>query len=347
MNGIFSFFRLRPHDDGSIERGRMGRLLIDDEGLHHLEDYHGGALRELPAGPLSAETRDRLARMMRSPYIDVRAWDDHLGDSDADQIPEEELGEPMVPEVQMLPGLPPSIFQYSRVGMEGMHIIEAHGDQLLLDGQPLSPEESKTILRNVHVGAAILRYHRPPPKGTPHIPGTPDYLGKAEPAPARPEKLVADTIKKDPMVPRLGNLYALEERHQKDEGRGAVVAIDINDFWRANEVGWREADEAIVAFGEALARAAGGDAYRDGGDGFVAFCDTKQDAYAMLRELTEALKELPAVGGTYHMTISAGVGETLDRARAALSIAKQSKYRGSSEQAEDSVYTAGSDNLIS
>lgn len=521
MNGIFSFFRLRPHDDGSVERGRMGRVLIDELGLKHLEDYHGHALRDLPAGPMSAETKDRLARMMSSRYMDVRAWDDHLGDADTDDIPEEELNEPMVPDVQALPGKPPSVFQYSRAGMDGAHIVEAHGDQLLLDGQALSPAESKALLANVHTGAALLRYHRPPPDGTPHIPGTPDFLGKAENDTWKPQdvakrvsavltpdllhrrfqgdserhpvaghcyaaseavyhmmggkeggwtpmqveheggphwflnhpqhgrmdltsaqfkspvpydkakgkgfltkepsararfimervlgdvkkeektphgevakeranivrdlldsfekrkqtpgvrsqirhwrgeveelaaaglakgegqKLVGDTIKKDMMIPKLGNLYALEERATRDDGSGAVVAIDLNDFAKANEVGWREADEAIVAFGQALAKAAGGDAYRDGGDGFVAFCDSRQDAYAMLRELSEAIKELPPVGGSYRITMAAGVGETLPRAKAALAIAKQSKYRSSSEQAEDSVYTAGSDNLIS
>lgn len=333
MNGIYSIFRVHPKGN-SIERNRMGRVHVTPDGLDVLEDYHNKFLRSAFAD--MSQAQDRLAHMMHSKYLEVRPWDEHLGDSLLDEVEEEPL-EPYISNTTLVPGKADPVFEYSRIGMSGTHIIEAHGDHLILDGNTLSPAESKKIIENVAMGLAVLRYHRPQPTSTPHIPGTLSYLGKSE-------VKVAD-LTKDPMIPRLGNLYALQERSQ--EASPMVVALDINDFWRANEVGWKEGDEAIVAFGELVAKAASGDAYRDGGDGFVVFFDDRSSALTFLRELTESEKELPPIGGGYRITISAGVGETLDKARSALEIAKQTKYRDSSEQANDSVYVSGSSNLVS
>lgn len=308
MNAIYSFFRIRPTED-DLEKSRLGRILIQDGNLKILENYHNVFSHLIP-GKVTGPTKEALRRLMDSPYIEAREWDDHLGDQEPADFPEASLEELVTPQTELLPDRQPSVFEYMRVGMDAPHIVEANGDQLLLDGRVLSPAESKTLLTNVTNGVATLRYHRPGgPYATPNIPGTKGYLGKSE----SPTKL---NIKKDLMAPKLGNLHALAERIiSKDTF--IVVVLDINDFEKANEIGWREADEAMVAFSDLIAKNSK-DAYRAVSDLFVMFFDTIQDAYVFLRDLSIQEKELPPVGGDYHITFSAGVGQTLAEAHRAL-----------------------------
>ena len=138
------------------------------------------------------------------------------------------------------------------------------------------------------------------------------------------------------MVPKLGNLHALTNREPK-VGEVAT-AFDLNDFTRVNdEVGWREGDEAIQAYGGLVAKVGGvGGSYRDGGDSFVVFHASPDEQVLFLREMQEAANELPPVGGKLQMTAAFGIGSTVHHAREAVQRAKANKY-GVDGQARDSV----------
>ena len=323
MNGIYSFFRLKT-SGSQLLKNRMGRVVVGDGKTKVIEDYHSHRLREaMPDGPFDEIARNALLHQMNSKYILVRPWDSHMQDKDDSEIPEAKLDE-MPKEVA---NETPSVFEYMKVGMSQPQILESQGDVLILNGHALSPAEASTILSNVHKGVATLRYHRPP-----------DVLHKAEEKAPEPKD---DDLTRDIMIPSFGNLLALE----RSKPTNVVISLDLNDFHKANEVGWKEADEAIVAFGELVAKLAHGDSFRDGGDCFVLFMDSKEDAFLFLRQLIEGEKELPAVSGSFKITMSAGIGNSLESARQAMAIAKHGKYKDSKEQASDSVYVAG-DSLV-
>lgn len=324
MHGIYSFFNLIPSEGGDVARHRAGRLLINQDGVHHLEDYHGSMLRHLvPSGPLGEAGMKGLRSLRSSPYVEMVHWDDWLGDKRPSDIPEEPM-ETMTPDRSGAPARPPAVFEYRRAGMDKPHILEANGPDVTLDGNRLSVDEVRQVMRNSQVGAATLRY-KPP------------TMAKAEKlAKAEKPKGSSDTILKDPMIPKLGNILALDRREEKPED--IFVIIDINDFWRANEAGMQAGDELIIAFGEMLASCAGGSAFRYGGDSFIVIKQSKEEAWTMLRKLLEKERALPPISGESPVTLSAGVGRGKENAQKALTIAKQFKYRGGPE-ALDSVYT--------
>lgn len=331
-HGIHSFFLLKPGEDG-VKRHRAGRILVHDAGLHVLEDYHGSMIRNAVPATDPGAAAAGIAGLRRSPYVEMTQHDDWLGDKLPSDVREEELP-PMQPDqTPTAPGRPPSVWEYFRTGMDRPHVVEARGREVTLDGAKLSEEETQRIFENAAAGAATLRYRTPPappPAAAPMV--------KSE-----HPKGTSDTILKDPMCPRLGNLLALEKRKPK-EGEVAI-AMDLNNFWRVNEANWQTGDETMIAFGELVATGAGSAAYRVGGDAFLVFKPSWPEAWTFIRDFLDREKELPLVGGNFRLTCAIGLGPDEPQAWDAMRTAKQQKYRESSEQPSDVVYTMGGPNL--
>lgn len=325
-NGLFSIFRLHPTKDG-VGRQRAGRILVKEGQPIVLEDPHSQHLRSLAADP--DRFPHRFARLRVSPYHQVVRWDDHLGDGTLDDLPQADL-KPLPVERGGPPARPAPVFEYHRAGHDQPHLLEAAGDALTLDGNALSPAESAKIMENVRGGAATLRYKQQPA-------GEPVNKAEGSQGPTgEPQGLPEPDLEHDPSIPRLKNLYALSQRQPKEGER--VTCLDLNDFSRIeDEVGWREGDDAVRAYGELVAKHGGKDSYRDGGDSFTVFHATPEDQQLFLRALQEAVRELLVVGGKFRMTASFGGGEDYAAARAALVEAKLGKLGQDGELRDSTI----------
>lgn len=375
LKNIYNAYWARPKDDGSVDLDRrlLGKLVIHEGNVDVLSDYHG-FFGDLPKdGKIDTRTERTLDRLFHSSYIDMVSKDDVYSGRRADLLPETILppgrpiltqppdGGPIQPDAPALVSAaiekPPSIFDYQRAGMDEPHTVEIVGGQVLLDGNVLKPEEVQVLLSNVQNGAATLRYkHSPIQKMEAML----IDLQKAETLGDSMEQLKAlvaaghlkpehfDTIRRelyqDEMVPSIGNKRAYRE-HLENEGRGGVhVMLDANDFKSINdELSHEHGDQAIKAMGGALRNAVdktvgaqNAKIHRFGGDEFHVHVPTHEHAAQFLRGLRQELENVPPVGGTHKLSMSAGIGTSPQTADAALN-------HGAKEQKKAAIAALGGD----
>ncbi len=72
---VFNVYRIHPQDDGSIKRELAARFVQSAVAFHVLEDFFG-LLAGLPEGPATDRTRQILASLRRSSYLQVVPADD-------------------------------------------------------------------------------------------------------------------------------------------------------------------------------------------------------------------------------------------------------------------------------
>ena len=253
----------------------VGRILVHDGRIRHLEDYHGLLAALLPEGRMDEHAAARMYALSTSPHLSVTR-----------DLPEPEPEQPLavpVPEAPAAPPMPeiierpPSVFQYKRAGMERPHTLEVQGDTYLLDGNLLSPEEVQIILSNVSQRAAEIRYMR---GGTAankvqkmessirdlvkSLEDTADderaqlhdllmesrRLVEAGQMAPKHERALTRFLYGDRMTPGLGNKAAAEEFVSKKKP-GVYIQMDGNGFKSINDNhGHAAGDKAIKAFGQ-------------------------------------------------------------------------------------------------
>lgn len=327
---------------GGKMRG-VGRYMVHEGKLHHLEDYHGVLQAMVPEGPLTATTVARLHGLEFAPHFVVAPHEAPLPEQRA-QAPAAE----QAPEVQTAidaPPPPPPVFEYFRPGMVKPHVVEFGAQGAALDGRKLDDTELNLMLANAQKGLATIRYRRGTLEESPVMKSLrKDENDVMDPADALThvraavaaghvhpdvERALTRHIYEDKMTPGIGNKYAYTQFRAQNKP-GVYVSGDLNDFKSVNDLHGHDAgDAAIVGAGSALRSAADkvgtGKLFRPGGDEFVAHFPTHEDAVAFARHATKHLDAVPPVNGVHKLSISMGLGNDFGSADKALLEAKKQK----------------------
>lgn len=341
---------------GSRKGARLGRVMILNGRLHHLEDYRGLLGQVLPEGPLDDGAVARLDGLRASPHLSV-----------TDDRPKD-IGED-APSTEVTPGNPANgtaaqqdvqpepapteeeggvaTYLYRRAGMDQDHVLEVSGDAAYLDGRPLPAGVARLMLRNARNGAATLRPASLAKAGEGEMMDPEDALQHIRRAvaaghiPPEVERSMTHHIFSDNMVPSMGSKYAYK-RFLSRPRQGTHIMIDGNSFGVINKkFGQQVGDQAIEAYGkaarEAMDEAVGRDKgklfrdpdqqdlYRDGGDEFRAYVPSHDHAVRFLQAFQRKLDQVPPIGGVHRLSASVGIGHTPEHANTAMNAAKQAK----------------------
>ena len=324
--GVHSVF-FRHNDGAKISRSREGRFVVGpDDQIEHLEDHHGLIDRLFPEGP-AAQHDVRHQRLSDHPYLEVTRRGDHIGDQRSPELPVPDL-QPYQPSVPTAGGLTP-VFHFTRPGGE-VRTLEAQGDALVMDGNPLSPEESRAVLGDVQSGTAQLRYAKKPHSmqvmnkteeaeamylasvenyGAPDELLFPDEadLAAYDKSLRKAESAAPLSLDKDPET-KLSNLRALRQREPKPNE--VPVKVQLADQHLLHDHGRLAADDVALALGEAIGKVARehrGEVYRTAHTGYQAFFPGQEEALRFQRGAAEAAGKMPPVGGTHQIGLEFSV----------------------------------------
>lgn len=362
MDDIYTVSLLKPNET-SVKRHPAGRFMIKNGQLNILEDYHGILGRVLPPGEVTQGTVARIQALKHNPYLHIVSRSEQKEGHDLDHVQEADTdGDVPVPPTLPAPEHRPApVFDYHRAGMENPHILEVKGNEAVLDGKALEPDEVQRVMENVKTGVATLRYRQhPASEVVKKMEGTFDDLIKEEGLGAREafehlagavraghvdpkvEAAFRKLVYEDAMTPGLGNKFAFQE-FMKTPRQGVFVSIDGNEFRAVNSAfGHEGGDAAIKAYGkaarEAMDEAVGSKhgklfhtpdtqhLYRSGGDEAVAFFPSHEHAALFARAFRNKLDALPPMGGVHKLSASMGFGHDYATADKALYEAKKQKF---------------------
>jgi GGDEF domain-containing protein len=313
-----------------------GRFMVHNDHIHHLEDYHNIIDTFLPEGPITDHTVNMLHSLKYSPRFVVK-------EEFAKELPKETNNMEVALKEEPAPQRP-DVFHYHRPGMLNPHTLEFTPSGPALDGQGLSPEEMNLIIRNLDSGAATLKYKDI--QKSVEEDGFFEDLFKADMDPDEAlqsvraavaaghihpdvERALTRHIFEDPMTPGVGNKFAATKFLAKGKP-GIYVSMDGNGMKAINDKFGHEAgDKAIVNFFSAMRTAANNvgncKLFRSGGDEACLYAPTLEHAMNFVRQAQTELDKIPAVGGTYKLTMSFGLGTDPRMSDQALYLAKDKK----------------------
>lgn len=339
-----------------------GRYMFLNNRLHHLEDYHGLLQRLLPEGELNEATMARIDGLNRVGDLKIEgsSFDPNQQPQPQPDIEAQQAtGTGGMPD--LYPVVQPSVFLYQRIGMDKPHILEVHGEEFLLDGVKLEPDEILTIESNIAHGVAILRYKNDLGAQMIKMEALMEGLAKDEnmdPGAALQhiragvkaghihpdvERALTRHIYQDPMS-QLGNKYAFQQFMAKKKP-GTYLSLDLNDMKALNDThGHEVGDKAISAYGNAIHESinetvgqGGGKSFRpgesepdhmgfrSGGDEASVYMPSHEHAVKFARTLHQKLEAMPPINGVHKMSASMGIGHDYDTADKALYAAKAAK----------------------
>lgn len=269
------------HKDEEGKKYLAGRLAFIDGESHVLSDYHDDMLSAIsPPGHSASVVREVLKRLPS--HLQAVSHDEFRRGKHLDMVPEMPLDKPLEPTTtpgQGIPHvaggqLPPSVFHYHRVGMDNPHIVEFHGKQATLDGNPIHEGHLKLMLENHRKGVATIRYHRREPNAlSQSIKKMESQLKKAFDETGDKTQAAANKIRAlvqaghltpeegdyhlnlmfgDPMADGMGNKRAYEA-FKAQKKPGVYVMMDGNDFKQVNDrIGYEAGDASIRSFGKLI-----------------------------------------------------------------------------------------------
>jgi GGDEF domain-containing protein len=342
------------HDGGAV---RVGRYMVHDGSVRHLEDYHGVLSRLLPEGPADERAVAMMHSLEASPHL--RVQHDHDYPRDEVEAGGERADAPRQPAAPAGAQAPAEggveVYEYQRAGMSAPATLEVSGDAAYLNGSPVPPSLVRLMARNARTGAATLRPARGLSKGEGERMGPDTALqhirAAVQAGHVHPdvERALTRHIYEDKMAPGLGNKYAFSEFRARRRP-GVYISMDGNDFSSINNQHGHDAgDQAIEAFGrasreamdESVGRGHGKlfrdpdlqDLYRNGGDEFVAHVPSYEHALRFVHALRDKMDALPPIGGTHKLSMSIGLGHSPEHADRALYEAKRQKLTPGGQRA--------------
>lgn len=366
LNHVFRVYRVHPQDDGDVTRVPAAKFFLSNDGMHVLED-HFGVLKGIEALPPGEAARRLMSLARHSMYWEVRC----VGDIARGHHPE--LIQPVPPEDPQNSGnndpKAPSRFMVTGGGRDPS-TLEWKDGKAFLNGSEIGDNELGSLMEEVNRGDSWLAHDQEEDVGdspaggemwaginkAEGLPGL-DHLQEAlallkqHVAEGKVHPRVYDTIRqevfKDALTPALGNYRAHQDFLTRPRG-GVHVHLDANDFGDINKVhGHHVGNEAIKALAggitSAIANSVGeknAKAFRVGGDEFRVHVPTHEHAAHFMGKLREHLEKIPPVGGTHHLSFSAGFGHTPEHAEAALLDAKGQKKAGAHRPGHAPTYTA-------
>jgi diguanylate cyclase (GGDEF)-like protein len=348
---INSVFRVLVDPEGNVHHRLAGKFLLHGGEIHVLED-HDGFLDGVQDGPVVPGVERLLRALRNSMHTKVVNHQDWVEGKHPELLPGADEDPEPTPEPRLNEGggIPRTNGRTSRFSLqvrgskEQMHLF-VRGNVVLLNDQPLEPEQVQVIRNALENGDAILRY-LPEEKEMQKMeeltkaidPALATALGhmraavKAGHMPPEALKSISNEMFKDSMVPTLGNKKAYKDFLSRPR-EGVHIAADANGFKSINDTfGHHVGDQAIKALGgafrEALDESVGrknAKAFRTGGDEFVAHVPSHEHAARFARVLRQKLDGLAPVGGTHKYSMSLGFGHTPEHADKALYHAKDAK----------------------
>lgn len=336
---IYFVLKLHPHGSGNIHNTICGKFALTDQLFQVLED-HCGWLGELESKP-PHEIYKFIQNMRRSMYYRIVNLEELKQGDHPD----------LIPEVQMM-DQDPAIARFTYRHSTGQEQnLDFQGEKAFLDEFELSPQEVQTLLDNAHTGNASVFVKSEPEEVFMD-------LYKIEPGLEQAFAAMRDAVKEghlhpdhlkalqrevftDSMVPGVGNKKAYADFRSRPQ-KGVYVHMDGNDFGQINKIhGFETGNKAISAFGNAMRNAMDetvgrgkGKLHRAGGDEFMAFVPSHEDAAHFASKLREHLDAVPAIGGTHKLSVSMGIGHTPDYAEHALISAKGAKKASGAKPGE-------------
>jgi len=307
---------------GNGSKTPLGRFMVVNDHLHHLEDYHGGLPAMFQEGPLSPESRLRLFQLESSPHFQI---------NEHEVLNTPNGGAPSIGTITSSEPIREPVFEYIRPGLMSPHILEFTDTQATLDGTPLQEDELELMLANVRKGLATIKWCSNTPLSkrdntegifpndinTKHIHQTLDPAqGKAWGA----------HIYEDPHIPGIGNKYALKQ-FTSNKKPGFYASVDVNDSKHLNQThGHSIASDAIKGVGLALHQASKKVGttriFRGAQDKFHLWAPTHDDMSVLLRHVYNHVDQLPMSMGTHKAGVTIGVGHNPESADLALITAK-------------------------
>lgn len=333
LDKFYVVFIKKPQKDGKFSEHPAGRFISHNGHMLLLEDYHGLLSRVLKSGQMGHNELSLLDSLKKNPYFRVVSYSD-LHKSPTEPAPEER-----------------SVFEYHH-GKEKPKLIEFINGIPHSDGVQLPQHEIDTIRDNVSSGNASIKYRFnkleqsikkmekvfenliKSDEDTAKLTAAFAYLrekGKTDPEAAEHAKIFTKLVYQDLMAPEVGSKRALEDFLSRPRG-GVHVMMDGNDFKSINDnFGHKAGDDAIKMFAKTLRNAADAAApgqckvFRAGGDEFAAHFPSMEHAAKFLRQVHQNLDAVPPLAGTHKLSMSFGLGNTLQVADEALKKAKDQK----------------------
>lgn len=327
-----------------------GRLLNYDGNLHLLEDYYGMLEPHVPEGFFDEYTAHCLNHPPQKMVIA----------KEKDQ--KEGFHPELIPELATTARMPVpkniepldvfaalrvperSVFEYHRHGLLKPSKLESHSTgEMFLDGNELTDAEKQLVMDNLATGLATLAHSGTLAKALPETKGLQKsdpfeslaYFDKLHRETGNEEALkhlnaLRQSIAVDPLT-GVGNRAAFND-HIKKNQPGTWVVSDMNDFRNINsEFGHQVGDQAIQAKFNA-AKAAQQEVgqenmkiFRPMGDEGHYFFHKPEHAYQFIRAFQKHLDQVPNIGGTHKLSVSTGIGPTLEHADQAMYGAKEQK----------------------
>jgi len=332
----------------------MAKFFHDGKTFATLED-HSGILADFPhEGPSTPHVRSMIDRLMRGSYLHVKSKQEDEKPGDTPKEPT--AADHDLPENDPIDPPRASVWDYHRVGMDTPQTLEVVKGKPMLNGNPLSREESQLIFSNVQNGRATLR-HRKPLNPNPFLKseGFVSSLMKADGAkgtgladslehirglvsaghlPQEHYDRIRRELYEDEMIPGMGNRRAHTDHLANEAQRGGVhINLDVDNLKSINDTyGHAAGDAAITGAGKAMqaaiAKSGGSDvlkAHHISGDEFHLHAPTPEHAHQFMRNLRAELEAHPPIGGTHKLAMSAGMGLTHQEADKAMYGAKEMK----------------------
>lgn len=146
MEGVYRLLASRFDDAGHRHERMVGRFMVHQGILLHLED-HSGALHELfPSGLITHRTQVRMDTIARSGHYRLLHEDDINQGVHPQHVQALDLGRTE----------PDSTFTLNGQGMPVPQIVEVWGDVVEVAGKRLSDDELHQIMSSVRDGTLIL-----------------------------------------------------------------------------------------------------------------------------------------------------------------------------------------------
>lgn len=325
LANVFVVVKIHPTESG-VHQVICGKFALTSSEFHVLED-HCGWLSQLERKPIEEICRF-FRNLSRSHRMAVYSLEDYRAGHAPDLLPEEHL-----------PTHTPIRMQYTLVDETGgEQTLQFAGDKVFLDDFELSPDEVKILLDRAHTkqltvlkkaeeefgmellakGDALTDALKALNQGVKSGQIHPDHL-----------RAVQKEIYSDSMVPGVGNKKAYNDFLSRNP-KGVFVHVDGNSFGQINKkYGFEAGNGAIKAYGDAMRNAmdatvgrSKGKVHRAGGDEFMAYVPSHEDALHFAIALRQKLSEIPAIGGKHQLSASVGIGHSPQHAEKALIAAK-------------------------
>jgi diguanylate cyclase (GGDEF)-like protein len=343
LKHLKNVYSIHPGKDGRVTRHLTGRFLTAGKHLHVLEDNEG-FLSHLQEGPLTQDSFEQIHDLHNSSYLDVVNQEDLEQGKRPDLLPEVDL--------EKMPPKPPSSFTYHHNGADQPDHIDFVDGVPHHNGTPTTHMHIRAILDNVRDGVGVVRYKKDQGSAIQKMETELSYLFKAGAEDTdltdafstlrelvksghldpKHERILAQRVYADPLVPEIGNKFAYNDFNSRPVP-GVHVMMDGNDFKHVNDTfGHPVGDDVIKAIGKAIHESRNevapghSKAWRFGGDEFAVHLPDHETAARFTRTVRAKLDAVPCVGGTHKVSLSFGLGHNPETADRALYAAKRQKF---------------------